>query len=81
MVHLPSQRHLNLRFSYMENKFQGCPTVFLYFSMYSGDKYMVRGSRFGHIFGRSKIHPKSIAIDQESLISHFGIIETPYPPY
>ena len=28
-------------------------------------------------FGSSKIHPKSIGIDQESIISHFGIIKTP----
>ena len=34
-------------------------------------------SRFGHVIGRSKNVPKSIAIDQESLISHFEIIKTP----
>ena len=28
-------------------------------------------------FGSSQIHPKSIGIDQESIISHFGIIITP----
>ena len=26
-------------------------------------------------FGSSQIHPKSIGIDQESIIKHFGIIE------
>ena len=40
--------------------------IFLYFSKYFGDKYGVRGSIFGHIVGRSKNVPKSIAIEQES---------------
>ena len=38
------------------------------------------GSRFGHIFGRSKSDPKSIAIDQESLIKHSGMIKIPKTP-
>ena len=45
-----------------------------------GDEYGVRGSRFGDMFGRSKHVPKSVAIHQESLISHLGIIETPKTP-
>ena len=53
----------------------------MYVRKYFGDKYGVRGSRFGHVFGRSKNHPKSIAIDQESLISRLGIIETPKNPH
>ena len=53
------------------------PSFVMYFVRYFGDKYGVRGSRFGIIFGRSKNVPKSIAIDQESLISDFGIIKTP----
>ena len=57
--------------------FQGCPHHFLYLFKYCCDKYGVRGSIFGHIFGRSRNHPKSIAIDHESLISHLGIIKTP----
>ena len=60
--------------------FQRCSHIFLYFLQYFGDKYGVRGSIFGNIFGRSKHVPKSIAIDQELLISHFGII-TPLKPY
>ena len=47
---------------------------------YFGDKYGVRGSRFGLIFGRSRNLPKSIATDQESLINHLGIIKTPKNP-
>ena len=31
-------------------------------------------------FGSSRIHPKSTGIDQESIISHFGIIKTPQYP-
>ena len=31
-------------------------------------------------FGSSQNHPKSIGIDQESIISHFGIIKTPKIP-
>ena len=46
--------------------------IVLYFVKYFGDRYGVRGSRFGHIFRSSRNHPKSIAIDQESLISHFS---------
>ena len=56
---------------------------FLYVLKYSGDKYGVRRSSFGHFFGRSKNHlKKKIAIDQESWISHFWIIEnTQTPPH
>ena len=69
------QHFQNFIFSDMRNNmFQGCSHNFLYFLKYFGDEDGVRGSRFGHIFGRSKNIPKSSAIDQESLISHFGII-------
>ena len=50
------------------------------FLKYVGDKYAVRGSRFGNMFGRSRNHPNSIAIDREALISQFGIIKTPWKP-
>ena len=61
--------------------FPRTPPYFLVFvQKENGDKYWVRGSRFGHIFGRSTNVLKSIAIDQESLISHFGIIKTPRIP-
>ena len=53
---------------------------FLFILKYFGDKYGVRGSRFGYIFGRSKNVPTNIAIDQESLISNFRIIKTPNKP-
>ena len=46
-----------------------------YVLKYFVDKYGARGSRFGHICGRPKNSPKSIAIAQESLISPFGIIK------
>ena len=52
------------------------PHIFLYFLKYVGDKYGVRGSIFGHVFGRSKNGPKNIAVGQESLICHSGILET-----
>ena len=51
--------------------------ISLYFLKYVGGKYRARGSTFGHIFGRSRNQPKSIATDQESLISNFGISKTP----
>ena len=51
--------------------FKDVPILLVLFK-YFGDKYGARGSRFGHIFGV----PKSIAINQESLISHLGIITT-----
>ena len=35
------------------------------------------GPDFDKQFGSSRNHPKSIGIDQESIISHFGIIKTP----
>ena len=50
---------------------------FLVFLKYFCDKYGVRGSRFSRFVGRSKNVPKSIAIDQESIISNWGIIKTP----
>ena len=55
--------------------FQGCAYTCPVFK-YCGNEYGVWGSRFGHIFGRCRNHLKSIAIDQESLISLFGIIKT-----
>ena len=55
--------------------FQICYHMFLYCLKCFGHKCGVRGSRFGHIFGRSRNVPKSIAIDQGSLINHFGIIK------
>ena len=61
-----------------ENKlFKDAPIFFLYLLKYFRDKYGVRGSRFGHMFGRSRNVPKSIAIDQEALICDLGIIKTP----
>ena len=42
-----------------------------------GDKYGARGSIFSRFVGRSKNVPKSIAIYQESLISHLRIMKTP----
>ena len=48
---------------------------FLYFFKSFGDKYWVRGFRFGRFFGSSRNHPQNIAIDRESLISHFGMIK------
>ena len=45
-----------------ENRFQGCSHIFLYFLKCFGDKHGVRGSISGHICGRSKNVPKSIAI-------------------
>ena len=50
--------------------FEDALIIFVYFLKYFGDKYGVRGSRFGNILGRSENDPKSIANDQESLISH-----------
>ena len=60
--------------------FKDVPILFLYFWKYFGDKYGVRGSGFGHMFGRSENNPKNIAIERESLISHFGIIQIPPKP-
>ena len=59
------------------NMYQGCSHNFVYCLKYFGDKYGVRGSRFGNNFGRSKNVPESIAIDQEPLINHFGINKVP----
>ena len=70
----------NFIFSYMKIIFQGCSHNFLCFLKYVGDNYEVR-TTFGHISGRSKNVLKSIAIDQESLISHFGINKTPLNPH
>ena len=53
------------------------PYLFLCFLNYFCDKYGVPGSSFGHIIGRSKNVPKSIAIDQRSLLRRLGIIKTP----
>ena len=39
-----------------------------------------RGSIFGETVGRSKNVLESIAIDQKSIISHFGITKTPQIP-
>ena len=55
--------------------FEGRVHTFFYVSKYFSDKYGVRGSRFGNVCGRSKNVPKRIAIDQDSLISNFGIIK------
>ena len=56
------------------------PIIFMYSLNYFDDEYEVRGSRFGHIFGRSKNVPENIAIDQESWIRHFGIIKKTQNP-
>ena len=66
---------------YENNIVQGCSDTFLFFLKYFGDKYGVRRSRFGWFVGRSRNHPNSIAIDQESLISLSGIIKKPKPPH
>ena len=60
---------------YENDMFQRCPHIFLYFLKRFGDKYGARGSRFGHVFGRSENVLKRIAIDHESLSSHLGIIK------
>ena len=60
--------------------FQGCPHHCLVFVKYFGDIYGVPGSIFSRLVGLSRNHPKSVAIDQESLISHFGIIKAPSNP-
>ena len=57
--------------------FKDVPISFLYLLKYFVDKYEVRESIFSRFRGSSRNHPKSIAIDQESLISHLGIIEIP----
>ena len=54
---------------------------FLVFPKYFRDKYEVRGSRFVHIFGRSRNHQKSIAICPGVKISHLGIVKTPKSHY
>ena len=46
---------------------------FLVFFEVLGDKYGVRGSRFGHFFGRSKMFQICLGVK----ISHSGIIKTP----
>ena len=43
---------------YKNNMFQRCPDILLTFLEYFDDKCGVRGSGFGHIFGRSKIISK-----------------------
>ena len=57
------------------------PYLFLYSLKHFGNRQEVHGSRFGQNVRSSKNHLKSIAIDQESLISHFGIIKTQKIPY
>ena len=52
-------------------------SYFLVSLTYCGDKYGARGSTFGHILGRCRTVPRSIAIDQESLMRHLGIIKIP----
>ena len=49
----------------------------LNFLKYFGSTYGLRRSRFGKTFARSKNVLKNIAIDQESLINHLGIIKAP----
>ena len=53
------------------------PINVLHFVKFFGDKYGVRGSRFGGKFGSSRNHPESIGIDQDPLIGHLGMIKTP----
>ncbi len=52
-------------------------SYFLVSLTYCGDKYGARESTFGHILGRCRTVPRSIAIDQESLMRHLGIIKIP----
>ena len=59
-----------------ENMFKDLPILCIFGSIF-GNTYGVRGSTFGYVFGRSRNVPKSIAIDQESLISVVGKIKTP----
>ena len=64
--------------------FQGCSSTFS--CIFEVNSWEIRGSRvhYGSKTSRflrsSKIHPKSIGIDQESIISHLGIIKTPQTP-
>ena len=53
---------------------------FLYSLKYFGDDWEGYVSRFWPNFRSSRNHLKSSAIDQESLISHSGIIQTPKLP-
>ena len=74
------QHFQNFRFSDIKNIFSRMPPyIFLYSLKYFGDKCGVRGSIFGHILVVPKMS-KSIAIDQDSLINHLGVIETLPPP-
>ena len=57
------------------------PYCFLYFLKYFGNNYEVYGSIFLPNFRSSINHLKSIGIDQELWINHFGIIWTPKIPY
>ena len=74
---------LKVRYTYLprfsEFQFVRSEKYYVSYNCWSifGDKYVVRGYIFGHMFGRSKNIPKSIAIDQESLINHLGIIKSP----
>ena len=65
LVHRPSKVSEFQIVRYENHIFKDVPIAFLVFLKYFGDKYGVRGSIFGHIVGRSKNVPKSIAIDQE----------------
>ena len=67
----------NFRFSDMKICSKDVLTIIRWFLTHFSDEYGVRGTRFGYICGRSKNVPKNIATDQESLISHWGIIKTP----
>ena len=65
-----SQRFHNFRFADMKIIFpKAVPTIFFYCLKYFGDKYGVRGSKVGYIFG-------SVAICPGIKFSHLGIIET-----
>ena len=73
-VYLLKNQHF--RFSDMKQiRYKNVP-IFLVLLKCFGDKYGVRGSRLGHIFGRSKNDPKIIAICPGVTISHLGIIKT-----
>ena len=56
------------------------PILFPYFLKYVGDKYGLRRSRFGHMSGRSKYVPKSIAICPGVDIGHLEQLKPPKPP-
>ena len=72
------QAHHNFKFLDVICWFKDVP-IFFVFSKSFGDKYGVRGSRIGFIFGCSRNHPKNIATCPEIKISHLGIIKTRTP--